>query len=116
MLQVDIHSTVLTAAIITGVAAVIALVIGIRHLFKSRNVPFYKKRHDRMVLGWRLIFLAVLLVPLTWVIMNYSEPVVYRFISPSPTATQTPTITETLETTPTPSGTPSPTPTLEEND
>lgn len=109
MMQIDIHSTVLTAAIITGVAALFTLIFGINNILKSRNVPFYRKRHDRMVRGWRLILAAILLIPLTWVILNYSEPVVYRFISPSPTITQTPTVTTTPSITITPSITLTPT-------
>lgn len=102
MLQIDIHSTVLTAAIITGFAAILALIIGINNIIKSRKIPFYRKRHDRMVHGWRLILVTILLIPLTWVILNHSEPAIYQFISPSPTRTQTPTITLTPSITLTP--------------
>ena len=95
MPQIDIRSTVLTAAIIIGIAAVIVLILGINQLIKSRGLPFFRKRHDRVVRGWRLILLAIILVPVAWLILNYSEPVVYQFYSPSPTVTQTPTITIT---------------------
>ncbi len=109
MLQLDIRSTVLTATILIGFAAVLTLIIGINHLLKGRKVPFYKKRHDRMVRGWRLIILAILLIPLGWIVLNFSEPVVYRFISFIPTTTQTPTltITPTITLTPTITNTPS---------
>ena len=95
MPQIDIHSTVLTAVIIMGTAVVLTLIFGIRHIINSRKVPFYRKRHDRMVRGWRLIIVAIVLIPLAWAVLNFSEPVVYKFISPSPTTTQTPTITIT---------------------
>jgi type VI secretion system secreted protein VgrG len=95
MLQIDIHSTVLTASIIIGVFGILTLIIGIRHLLKSRKIPFYGKRHDRMVRGWRLIVLALLLFPLIYVIFNFSEPVIYQYFEPSPTLTLTPTITMT---------------------
>ena len=102
MLQIDIHSTVLTAAIIAGFTAVLTLILGVNHILKSRQIPFYKKRHDRMLRGWRLILAAAILIPLSWVILNFSEPVVYQFISPSPTVTQTPTVTITPSITLTP--------------
>ncbi|MCB2214189.1 hypothetical protein KQH50_02220 [bacterium] len=95
MLQIDVHSTVLTATILIGVAAVLTLIFGIRNIAKSRNIPFYKKRHDRVVRGWRLILLAVILVPVAWLLLTRSEPVIYQFISPSPTPSQTATITLT---------------------
>ena len=79
MLNLDIRSTVLTAAIIAGTAAVLTLIFGITNIIKSRKIPFFKKRHDRVVRGWRLILAAILLIPLTWVILNFSEPVVYHF-------------------------------------
>jgi len=102
MLQIDIHSTVLTAAIITGIFAVFAFIFGIKHLIKSREIPFYGKRHDRMIRGWRLIMTALLLIPLAWVIFNFSEPIIYQYISPSPTLTITPSITMTPSITLTP--------------
>ncbi len=102
MLQIDIHSTVLTAAIITGAFAILALFFGIKHLIKSREIPFYGKRHDRIVRAWRLIITALLLVPLAWGIFKFSEPVIYQYISPSPTLTITPSITMTPSITLTP--------------
>ena len=109
MLQIDVHSTILTAAIITGIAAVLTFIFGLKSIINSRGIPFYRKRHDRMTRGWRLIVLAILLIPLAWLILNYSEPVVYQFFSPSPTITQTPTITMTPIFTATPPITAAPT-------
>ena len=109
MPQIDIHSTVLTAVIIMGVAVVLTLIFGIRNIIKSRKVPFFRKRHDRMMKGWRMIIIAALLIPLTWAVLNYSEPIIYSYISPSPTRTQTPTITLTPSITLTPTITLSPT-------
>ncbi len=102
MPQIDIRSTVLTAAIIISIAAIFTLIFGINHLVKGRKIPFFRKRHDRMSRGWRLIVIAVILVPAAWLVLNFSEPVVYNFISPSPTVTQTPTITITPSITVTP--------------
>lgn len=108
MPQIDIRSTVLTAAIIMGVAAIFTLIFGIKNLVKGRKIPFFRKRHDQMARGWRLIIVAVILVPMGWLVLNYSEPVVYVFISPSPTVTQTPTITITPTITLTPTITETP--------
>jgi hypothetical protein len=102
MVQIDVHSTVLTTAIIIGVAAIISLFFGIKHISKSNKIPFYAKRHALMVRGWRLILAALVLIPLGWVILSYSEPVIYQYYSPSPTTTRTPTITRTPSITLTP--------------
>lgn len=109
MMQIDVHSTVLTAAIIIGVTAIFSLIFGIRHLSKSKKIPFYGKRHKRMVRGWRLVLFALILIPIGWMIFNYSEPMIYQYYSPSPTATQTQTITltPTITMTPTITETPS---------
>jgi hypothetical protein len=108
MQQIDVHSTVIMAAILTGVAAVITIYFGFRQLLRSRKIPFFRKRHDRMVRGWRLILLAIVLIPLTWLILNFSEPVVYLYFSPSPTITMTPQFTATPSITNTPDVTDTP--------
>jgi type VI secretion system secreted protein VgrG len=101
-MQIDIHSTILTASILLGVFTVFAVIFGIRHLLKSRKIPFYGKRHHRVMQGWRLIITALLAIPLIWGLLNYSEPVIYQFFEPSPTLTLTPTITITPSITLTP--------------
>jgi len=108
-MQIDIHSTVLMASIILGVFAVFAFIFGIRHLLKSRKIPFYGKRHYRVVRGWRLLITALLIIPLIWAILNFSEPVIYQYFPPSPTLTLTPTITLTPSITLTPTITMTPT-------
>ena len=109
MLKIDIQSTVFTAVIIMGVAAILTLIFGINHLTKGRKIPFFGKRQARMRRGWRLIIISILLIPLAWVTLNYAEPMVYVFITPSPTVTQTPTVTVTPSVTITPSITLTPT-------
>jgi len=108
MLQIDVHSTVLTTVIILAVIAIISLFFGIKNLSKSKKIPFYAKRHARMVRGWRLVFTALVLIPLALVIFQYSEPVIYQYYVPSPTATQSPTITMTPSITLTPTITQTP--------
>lgn len=102
MLQIDVHSTVLTAAIITIVFAIFAFAFGVRHFVKSFKIPYYAKRHDSIVRAWRLIVTALLLIPLAWVIFKFSEPVIYQYITPSSTLTITPSITMTPSITLTP--------------
>jgi len=109
MPQIDIHSAVLMAASIIGLSVIFLLIFGFRRIIKSRKIPFFRKRHDLMVSGWRLIIIALILIPVGWLILNHSEPVVYTFFSPSPTASQTPTITITPSVTVTPSITLTPT-------
>ncbi len=108
MQQIDVHSTVIMAAILTGIAAVITIFFGIQQLLRSRNIPFFRKRHDRMMRGWRLILVAIVLIPLTWLILNFSEPIVYLYFSPSPTITMTPLFTATPSLTSTPDVTDTP--------
>ncbi len=95
MFEIDVHATVLTATIIIGFVAILTLIFGLKNLLTSRRIPFYRKKHDRMVRGWRMILIAVILVPVAWVLLIYSEPVIYQVYSPSPTVTQTTTITLT---------------------
>ena len=42
MLKIDIQSTVFTAVIIMGVAAILTLIFGINHLTKGRKIPFFE--------------------------------------------------------------------------
>lgn len=108
MQNIDVRSAVVMAVIIIGIAAVFSIILGFRRLVRSRNVPFFRKRHDQMVRGWRLVILSIVLIPMAWLILNYSEPVIYQYFSPSPTITQTPQFTDTPMVTSTPAATDTP--------
>ena len=109
MPSLDIRTGVQVAALISAFIAVVSLVSGIHLILKSRNLQFFKMRHDRMVTGYRRVFTAIVLGLFTWLVSTYAEPVAYTFIEPSPTATITPSITLTPTITLTPSITLTPT-------
>lgn len=117
-MNLDIHTAVLTALVISIVFVVISLWSGIRSIRKARTLKFFRMRRDRMVAGWRLIFLALILIGIAFFLYNFAEPVIYNFFPPTPTQTGTSTITLTPTTslTPTISITPSITITPSETD
>ena len=63
MINVDIHSTVLTATFLAAVAALLFLIFGTKGVIKSRKIPFFAKRHKGLMRGWRLLLLGLLLIP-----------------------------------------------------
>lgn len=94
-MNLDIQTGVLTATILAALGVVLALIAGLNSIRSGNRLLYFRKRRDRVMRGWRLIFLAVLLAGLAVAFNRFAEPVAYRFFPPSPTATLTPTITET---------------------
>ncbi|MFC1996920.1 hypothetical protein ACFLXI_04850 [Chloroflexota bacterium] len=109
MPALDIQSGVRMAVFLMALLALISLVSGIRLIFKSRELSFFRMRRDRMVQGWRRIFAAIILGLVAWVLNSYAEPLAYSFYTPSLTPTASPTITLTSTVSLTPSITLSPT-------
>jgi len=108
-MDLDIHTTVLTAFVLAIGFAILFIWIGIRSIRKARALKFFRMRRDRMVTGWRLIFFSLVLVILAFLLNRFAEPVIYNFFPPTPTLTATPTITQTPTITLTPSITQTPT-------
>jgi len=94
-MSLDISTGVVTAFIIALAGVAICLIIGIRTIQAGNKLPFFRKRRDLVVRGWRMIFVAVFLGGVAVLINRFAEPVAYRFFPPSPTVTLTSTITET---------------------
>ena len=94
-MNLDIHTAVITAIFLTGLGIVISLLSGISTIRSSHRLPFFRKRRDKMVRGWRLVFSAIGLGCLAFFLTRYAEPVIYHFYPPTPTVTLTPTITLT---------------------
>jgi len=103
MPALDIQSGVTVAVFITAALAIISLISGIRTIWKSRDLRFFRMRRDRQVQGWRRIFASVILGLVAWALNSFAEPVAYSFITPSltPTASPTITLTPTISATPT---------------
>jgi len=112
-LNLDIHSAVQTAFLMTLVGILLSVWIGVRTIRAGQRLPFFRKRRDRMVRGWRMVFSGVILAILALFLNRFAEPVIYKVYPPSPTVTNTPTITPTptMTTTPTVTLTPTITPT-----
>jgi hypothetical protein len=120
-MSLDIHTAVLTAFIISIFLIILTLWSGFRSIRKARTLKFFRMRRDRMVIGWRLIITAIILIGFAFFLHYFAEPVIYNFfpptatmtntatITPTPTISQTPTITITPSITLTPSETDTPT-------
>jgi hypothetical protein len=109
MPNLDIHSAVQTILLIIAFAVAISLWVGVGSIRSGRKLQFFRKRRDRMVRGWRLVFSAFALAVLAFILSFFGEPVIYRVYPPSPTVTPTSTITPTPTITETPTITATPT-------
>ena len=112
-MSLDIHTAVQTAIILAILGIFICIWSGIRSIRRASSLRFFRMRRDHMIRGWRLIFFALFLVVVAFILYRFAEPVAYSFFPPTPTITLTPTITVTpsITTTPTTTLTPTITPT-----
>jgi hypothetical protein len=114
-MNLDIHTGVQTALVLTILAILISFVSGYRSIRKGRSLKFFRMRRDRIVAGWRMIVIGVALMLVAFFLFRFAEPTIYRVYPPTvtltPTATQTPiptvTLTPTISQTPTITLTPS---------
>ena len=121
-LGLDIQTFMLVLVIILALGAVVTLILGLGGIRDSRQMKYYRLRRSRLVAGWRMLGISVLLAAVALVVNRFGEPAVYSVytVSPTPppsataslipTITKTPTITFTPTITPTASVSPSPTP------
>ena len=122
---VDIQSFLQTATILLYIGMLVMIYRAIGMLRSGRDLTFYRLRRDRLIYGWRLFFIGIILGGAALMTQIYGEPTVYSLVEvtatqvPSATPSQTPTLTITPTITPTPtitltpaeSYTPSPSPT-----
>ncbi len=108
-MNLDIKTGVLTAIVLGAAITFFSVWLGIRSIQNGMRLPYFRKRRERVVMGWRLVIFGAVLGGVTLAISQYAEPTAYRFFPPSPTVTITPTITETPTISLTPSITLSPT-------
>jgi type VI secretion system secreted protein VgrG len=100
-MNIDIATTVKVILVFIALGVIASIFYAVRSINGGKRLEFFHKRQDLIAHGWRLAFLAVLLVfGWLWVFKN-AEPVAYRYFPPSPTTTRTPTITLTPTITPT---------------
>ena len=111
-MNLDIHTGVVTFVILMFLLAVIGFWSGIRLIRKAHSLKFFRMRRDRMVTGWRMLGLSILLVIIALIARQFAEPVAYHFFPPTITPTLTPTVTVTPTITLPPTITLTPTPTI----
>lgn len=102
-MKLDIHTAVITVVALLAIMALFGLWAGIRSIRKARTLKFFRMRRDRMVSGWRTVFLSVIFILAAILIRNFAEPIAYSFFPPTitPTLTSTITLTPTISLTPT---------------
>ncbi len=108
-MKLDIHTAVITVVALLFLFAVISLWTGIRSIRKARTLKFFRMRRDRMVTGWRMLFLAFIFIVVALLMRQFAEPLAYSYFPPTMTPSLTPTITSTPTISLTPTITLSPT-------
>ncbi len=108
-MKLDIQTSIQTAFIISLLLGLVSFMLGIRSIQAGRRLQYFRKRHDRMVQGWRMIFVAFGFGAASFIVNSYAEPVAYQVFPPSPTITMTSTVTITPTISPTPTITLTPT-------
>ncbi len=108
-MQLDIHTGFQAAIFLSILGLLLLFWLGIRTIQRGQKLPFFRKRREQMVRGWRMIFFSIALVIAVALMSRFGEPTIYRIFPPSPTVTQTPTVTLTGTITLTPTITETPT-------
>jgi type VI secretion system secreted protein VgrG len=113
----DIKSFMTVLVALLGLAAIFTFISGVGAIRQSQRLTYYRLRRSRLMTGWRMVFIAIGIMGVTYLVSQYGEPVVYSFyaVSPTPSTVPTKTLTPTITETPTITLTPSVTPTLSES-
>lgn len=111
-MNIDVATTFKVILVLLGITAITSIVMAVKSIKAGHRLLFYQKRQLLVNHGWRLVLLAIGLVLAGFLLARFGEPIVYNYLPPSPTVTQTPTITITPTITNTPSMTYTPTITL----
>ena len=83
--NIDIDTTFKLLLVLIAVAIIAALVAAFRSIKAARALQFYKKRHDLISRGWRMVGLTLILGAGALFLVKFGEPVAYRYFPPSPT-------------------------------
>ena len=102
--------------IILALGAAATFLLGVGGIRDSRRMKYYRLRRSRLVAGWRMLGISVVLIAVTLLVSRFGEPAVYTVytISPTPPPSATASLTPTITETPTITLTPTITPTLSE--
>jgi hypothetical protein len=95
MNNLDTHTAIKTVLALVILGGIILFILGVRSIRSGARLTFFRKRRDRMVAGWRMIAVAVLLGAIAYGWQRFAEPTVDRIYPPTPTVTLTTTITPT---------------------
>jgi hypothetical protein len=108
-MKLDIATTVRVVFVFIFVLGVSYFYRAWRSLQEAQHLYFFIKRQQLLRHMWSMIFIGFIIIVIAIAFNKFTEPVVYRFFVPSPTATLQPTQTKTPTITPTPSVSPTPT-------
>ncbi len=111
-MNLDIHTGVQTALVLTILAVLISLVSGFRTVRKGSALKFFRMRRDKQLSGYRMLLFSVILFIIAIFLFRFAEPMIYRVYPPTVTLTPTSTYTLIPTITLTPTITPTPTITL----
>ena len=110
--NLEIHTTVRIAFFFALALAVIFIPMGINRIIAGRKLQYFRKRRNQMLIGWRMLLAALILIGVALFLNSFAEPVIYTYFAPSPTQKKTPTSSLTPSITLTPTITDTPTITL----
>src|SRR5512136_77232 len=94
-MKLDIHTAVITFVALLSLLAAYGIWAGIRSIRKARSLKFFRMRRDRMVSGWRMLFLSVIFIIVAIITRRFAEPLAYHYFPPTITPSLTPTVTFT---------------------
>ena len=72
-LSLDIRAAVQVAIALSLVGVVLCIWLGVRAIRKGRTLRFFRMRRDSMVRGWRLIFAALFLGLLAFLLSRFGS-------------------------------------------
>src|SRR4030043_18886 len=84
-MKIDIHTGVITFVALLSILAAYGIWAGIRSIRKARSLKFFRMRRDRMLTGWRMLFLSVGFILVAILTRRFAEPIAYPYFPPLPT-------------------------------
>ena len=84
-MKIDIHTGVITFVALLSILAAYGIFAGVRSIRKARTLKFFRMRRDRMVTGWRMLFLSVVFILVAILTRRFAEPIAYHYFPPTAT-------------------------------
>lgn len=81
-MKLDIHTGVIAFIAVLSLLAAYGLWAGYRSIRKARSLKFFRMRRDRMVVGWRMLFLSVVFIIIAILTKRFAEPIAYHYFPP----------------------------------